>query len=141
MNTMTAPVLGLSGSSLTGQKIQAKKASVAAKVNTVITASSGKKGINKAVKGGAPNTGQSKFMKKKGWVDPQGRKGKGYGVFRFEDKYGTNIDGYSPIYSPNEWSETGGSYKPGSQGLLIWAGLLAGGLAFAGYLIISTSAL
>ena len=29
------------------------------------------------------------------WVDPQGRKGKGLGVYRFEDKYGANVDGES----------------------------------------------
>jgi hypothetical protein len=33
-------------------------------------------GINKAKKGGAPNTGISEEMNKKGWVDASGRKGK-----------------------------------------------------------------
>ena len=56
--------------------------------------SSGKKGINQAVRGGAPNTGVSKAMEKKNWVDSSGRKGKGYGVFRYEKKYGANVDGY-----------------------------------------------
>lgn len=32
-------------------------------------------------------------------MDPQGRKGKGYGVYRFANKYGVNVDGYSPIYT------------------------------------------
>eukprot|EP00959_Pyramimonas_sp_CCMP1952_P212806 4453066-Pyramimonas_sp.AAC.1 len=95
----------------------------------------------------------------------------GYGVFRFDSKYGANVDGYSPIWSPNEWSETGDSYKAGAAGLAVWCvpsppcaassertlsfstklkamsrglcrlGLLASGLGFAGYLIYSTSAL
>merc|ERR1712113_143324 len=137
----TSPALGLAGSSLAGRKVQAKKTSSVAKVNTAIVASSGGKQPNKAVIYGSPNTGISKQMKKKNWVDSQGRKGKGYGVYRYEDKYGTNIDGYSPIYSPGEWANTGDSYKPGKTGLLIWFGLLAGGLGFAGYLILSTSAL
>ena len=44
----------------------------------------------------------------------------GYGVFRFDSKYGANVDGYSPIWSPNEWSETGDTYKAGAAGLAIW---------------------
>ena len=31
----------------------------------------------------------------------------GYGVYRFADKYGANVDGYSPIYTPDTWSESG----------------------------------
>merc|ERR1711913_52778 len=111
-----SPALGLAGSSLAGRKVQAKKASSVAKVNTAIVASSGGKSPNKAVIGGSPNTGLSKAMKKKGWVDSQGRKGKGYGVYRYNDKYGTNIDGYSPIYSPGEWTKSGDAYKPGKTG-------------------------
>ena len=44
----------------------------------------------------------------------------GIGVYRFEDKYGTNVDGYSPIYSPDEWSESGGTYSLGARGLIAW---------------------
>merc|ERR1712216_327288 len=77
----------------------------------------GKKGENKAKKGGSPNTGTSSIMDKKGWVDPQGRKGKGYGVYRYDKKYGANVDGYSPIYTPTEWSETGDTYAGGSARL------------------------
>ena len=61
--------------------------------------SSGKKGINQAVRGGAPNTGVSKAMEKKNWVDSSGRKGKGYGVFRYEKKYGANVDGYCTFFA------------------------------------------
>mmetsp|Transcript_8902 Transcript_8902/g.32829 ORF Transcript_8902/g.32829 Transcript_8902/m.32829 type:complete len:140 (+) Transcript_8902:76-495(+) len=100
-----------------------------------------KKGINKAVKGGAPNTGLSKLMEKKGWVDAQGNKGKGYGVYRFNKKYGANVDGYSPIWSPNEWSSKGDKYEPGVQGLAIWAVGFAALLATGGYAIYATSAL
>merc|ERR1712149_42712 len=58
-------------------------------------------------------SGTSRFMGKSGWVDPQGRKGKGYGVYRFSSKYGSNIDGYSPIYSPDDWTATGDTYSLG----------------------------
>jgi len=34
--------------------------------------------------------GVSRKMKDKNWTDSQGRKGKGYGVYRFADKYGAN---------------------------------------------------
>merc|ERR1712032_458063 len=139
---IVTPAVGLAGSSLVGRKINAKQSSPTAAVSRTISCSGKiKKGINKAVKDGAPNTGVSKAMNKKGWVDSQGRKGKGYGVYRYADKYGANVDGYSPIYSPNEWAETGGTYKPGKNGLVVWAGLLAGGLGFAAFLIFSTSAL
>lgn len=78
-------------------------------------------------------------MKKKGFVDATGKKGKGYGVYRFADKYGTNVDGYSPIYSPDEWAESGGSYKLGVRGLLAWAGLLVVLFAVGFNLIVATS--
>ena len=44
----------------------------------------------------------------------------GYGVYRFAKKYGANVDGYSPIYTPDSWSEGGGEYKLGTKGLLAW---------------------
>ena len=31
----------------------------------------------------------------------------GYGVYRFENKYGANVDGYSPIYTPDQWTDDG----------------------------------
>jgi hypothetical protein len=31
----------------------------------------------------------------------------GYGVYRFESKYGANVDGYSPIYTPDQWTDDG----------------------------------
>merc|ERR1712226_1821503 len=62
--------------------------------------------------------GVSESMKSKGWTDPQGRKGKGMGVYKFADKYGANVDGYSPIYTPDTWSESGESYKLGTKGLI-----------------------
>ena len=31
----------------------------------------------------------------------------GYGVYKFQDKYGVNVDGYSPIWTPDTWSESG----------------------------------
>ena len=63
----------------------------------------------------------------------------GYGVYKFQDKYGANVDGYSPIYTPDTWSESGESYKLGTKGLIAWAGLLVVGLAVAANLIYSTS--
>jgi len=85
--------------------------------------------------------GKSRYMEKKGWVDAQGRKGKGLGVYRFANKYGANVDGYSPIYTPDLWAETGDTYKLGTRGLLAWAGLVLVLLAIGVNLIVSTSQL
>merc|ERR1712176_567396 len=107
-----------------------------------VVAYGGGKGVNNAKKmGNTLNDGTSKEMAKKGWVDPQGREGKGYGVYRFEKKYGANVDGYSPIYSPNEWSETGESFTLGIKGLLAWGALVVTLLGIGGYLVFSTSQL
>jgi len=85
--------------------------------------------------------GTSRYMGKKGWTDSQGRKGKGYGVYKFQDKYGANVDGYSPIYTPDLWTESGDSYKLGTKGLIAWAGLVLVLLAIGVNLIVSTSQL
>ena len=85
--------------------------------------------------------GVSTTMKQKGWKDAQGRKGKGYGVYKFADKYGANVDGYSPIYTPDTWSESGESYKLGRNGLIAWAGLITVLLGVGISLIVSTSAI
>ncbi|WZZ05641.1 hypothetical protein YC2023_091562 [Brassica napus] len=74
-------------------------------------------------------------------VDASGRKGKGYGVYKFVDKYGANVDGYSPIYNEDEWSASGDVYKGGVTGLAIWAVTLAGILAGGALLVYNTSAL
>ena len=74
-------------------------------------------------------------------VDASGRKAKGKGVYQFVDKYGANVDGYSPIYSPEEWSPSGDVYVGGTTGLLIWAVTLAGLLAGGALLVYNTSAL
>ncbi|PWA89124.1 Photosystem II PsbR [Artemisia annua] len=42
--------------------------------------------------------------------DASGRKPTGKGVYQFVDKYGTNVDGYSPIYNEEEWSPSGDVY-------------------------------
>lgn len=44
----------------------------------------------------------------------------GFGVYRYADKYGANVDGYSPIYTPDSWAETGAEYKLGTKGLIAW---------------------
>jgi photosystem II 10kDa protein len=62
-------------------------------------------------------------------------------VYRFEDKYGANVDGYSPIYTPDIWSESGDSYSLGTKGLLAWAGLIVVLLGVGINLVISTSQL
>ena len=41
-------------------------------------------------------------------------------MYRFAKKYGANVDGYSPIYTPDAWSETGSSYSLGTKGLIAW---------------------
>merc|ERR1719498_1360398 len=85
--------------------------------------------------------GRSRVMEDKNWVDPQGRKGKGYGVYRFQKKYGANVDGYSPIYTPDIWSESGGTYKLGTGALIAWFVLVLTLLGVGANLIISTSQL
>ncbi|KAK8921701.1 hypothetical protein KSP39_PZI020541 [Platanthera zijinensis] len=74
-------------------------------------------------------------------VDASGRKPKGKGVYQFVDKYGANVDGYSPIYSPDEWSPSGDVYVGGQTGLVIWAVTLFGLLAGGALLVYNTSAL
>merc|ERR1712224_512372 len=112
-----------------------------------VVASSGKKGVPKGSFTVEDDTvrnnlmGVSRYMDKKGWVDSQGRKGKGYGVYRYANKYGGNIDGYSPIYSPDEWSDSGNTFSLGTKGLLAWAGLLIILLGVGINLIVSTSQL
>ncbi|OCR48594.1 hypothetical protein QH74_25845 [Klebsiella pneumoniae] len=73
--------------------------------------------------------------------DASGRKQKGKGVYQFVDKYGANVDGYSPIYDPKDWSPTGDAYTGGPTGLAIWAVTLAGLLAGGALLVYNTSAL
>uniref|UniRef100_A0A6V3K9P0 Photosystem II 10 kDa polypeptide, chloroplastic n=2 Tax=Lotharella globosa TaxID=91324 RepID=A0A6V3K9P0_9EUKA len=85
--------------------------------------------------------GRSRAMEDKNWVDPQGRKGKGYGVYKFAKKYGANVDGYSPIYTPDIWAESGNSYKLGTNALIAWLVLVVVLLAIGANLIISTSQL
>ena len=74
-------------------------------------------------------------------LDASGRKGKGKGVYQFVDKYGANVDGYSPIYDEKDWSPSGDVYTGGSTGLAIWAVTLAGILAGGALLVYNTSAL
>ncbi|KAH7860306.1 hypothetical protein Vadar_011912 [Vaccinium darrowii] len=76
-----------------------------------------------------------------GGLDASGRKGKGKGVYQFVDKYGANVDGYSPIYDTNDWSPTGDVYTGGTTGLAIWAVTLLGILAGGALLVYNTSAL
>mmetsp|Transcript_649 Transcript_649/g.1144 ORF Transcript_649/g.1144 Transcript_649/m.1144 type:complete len:181 (+) Transcript_649:136-678(+) len=85
--------------------------------------------------------GRSRAMDNKGWKDPQGRQGRGYGVYRFAKKYGTNVDGYSPIYTPDIWAESGNEYKLGSQALAAWLILVIVLFALGANLIYTTSAL
>ncbi|KAL5565239.1 hypothetical protein UlMin_028403 [Ulmus minor] len=73
--------------------------------------------------------------------DASGRKPKGKGVYQFVDKYGANVDGYSPIYNTDEWSPSGDVYAGGTTGLAIWAVTLAGLLAGGALLVYNTSAL
>ncbi|KAG6418887.1 hypothetical protein SASPL_121093 [Salvia splendens] len=74
-------------------------------------------------------------------VDASGRKGTGKGVYQFVDKYGANVDGYSPIYDRNDWSPSGDVYVGGTTGLAIWAVTLLGILAGGALLVYNTSAL
>ncbi|KAE8701517.1 Photosystem II 10 kDa polypeptide [Hibiscus syriacus] len=74
-------------------------------------------------------------------LDASGRKGKGKGVYQYTDKYGANVDGYSPIYNTDDWSPSGDVYVGGTTGLAIWAVTLAGILAGGALLVYNTSAL
>ncbi|XP_042471946.1 photosystem II 10 kDa polypeptide, chloroplastic-like [Zingiber officinale] len=74
-------------------------------------------------------------------LDASGRKQKGKGVYQFVDKYGANVDGYSPIFNTDDWSPSGDVYVGGQTGLLIWAVTLAGILAGGALLVYNTSAL
>ncbi|XP_020165185.1 photosystem II 10 kDa polypeptide, chloroplastic [Aegilops tauschii subsp. strangulata] len=74
-------------------------------------------------------------------VDASGRVAKGKGVYQFADKYGANVDGYSPIYTPEEWSPSGDVYVGGKTGLFLWAITLAGILLGGALLVYNTSAL
>ncbi|KAL5736778.1 hypothetical protein ACOSP7_031229 [Xanthoceras sorbifolium] len=80
-------------------------------------------------------------MDLKNGVDASGRKPRGKGVYQFVDKYGANVDGYSPIYNTDEWSPTGDVYVGGKTGLAIWAVTLFGLLAGGALLVYNTSAL
>ncbi|XP_057457406.1 photosystem II 10 kDa polypeptide, chloroplastic [Lotus japonicus] len=74
-------------------------------------------------------------------VDASGRKPRGKGVYQYVDKYGANVDGYSPIYDTKDWSPTGDVYAGGTTGLAIWAVTLLGLLAGGALLVYNTSAL
>lgn len=49
--------------------------------------------------------GDEGTLKKKDFVDTQGRKGTGKGVYQYANKYGGNIDAYAPIYNPNAFGD------------------------------------
>ena len=44
----------------------------------------------------------------------------GYGVYRFAKKYGANVDGYSPVFTPDTWSASGNEYTLGFKGIIAW---------------------
>ncbi|KAF2286208.1 hypothetical protein GH714_011737 [Hevea brasiliensis] len=85
--------------------------------------------------------GISGGMNLRNGADASGRKAKGKGVYQFVDKYGANVDGYSPIYDTRDWSPSGDVYVGGTTGLAIWAVTLAGLLAGGALLVYNTSAL
>merc|ERR1711937_942851 len=75
-------------------------------------------------------------------VDAQGRKARFNGdVYRYADKYGGNIDEFSPIITPETRSETGDTYEPGLLGIGVWFAGFASLLAVGAFSIYSTSAL
>ncbi|XP_024367742.1 photosystem II 10 kDa polypeptide, chloroplastic [Physcomitrium patens] len=123
-------------SSFSGAAVQglpALKMNLAARPLTV-TAST------KKIKVAQPLGPSGDFKSKKG-VDAGGRVLKGKGVYQFVDKYGANVDGYSPIYAKEEWSKSGDSYAGGTPALAIWALLLGGLLVGGALLVYNTSAL
>jgi len=96
-----------------------------------VMASGGKKTITKTP------LGPSGDFKSK--VDASGRSSKGYGTYRFTKKYGANVDGYSPIYTPDQWSPRGRVYEGGATGLALWAVTFGALLAVGAFLVYSTS--
>ncbi|EFJ26346.1 hypothetical protein SELMODRAFT_231914 [Selaginella moellendorffii] len=100
-----------------------------------VTARGGKKISTKAP------LGPSGDLSFKSGLDASGRGTKGKGVYQFTKKYGANVDGYSPIYTPDEWSPSGDVYTGGQTGLLLWAITLGGVLLAGVFLVYSTSAL
>eukprot|EP00250_Pteridium_aquilinum_P024522 c291_g1_i1 orf=1072-1518(-) len=83
-------------------------------------------------------SGDTKF---RGGVDASGSKAKGKGVYQYTKKYGANVDGYSPIFEPEEWSAGGDTYAAGQTGLLLWAVTLGAVLLGGVLLVYNTSAL
>ncbi|MCO5601801.1 hypothetical protein L7F22_055926 [Adiantum nelumboides] len=100
-----------------------------------VEASGGKKISTKTPLG---PSGDTKF---KNGQDASGRKAKGKGVYQFSRKYGANVDGYSPIYTPEEWAASGDVYAAGPTGLAIWAVTLGSILLGGALLVYNTSAL
>jgi len=74
-------------------------------------------------------------------VDATSRTPKGKGVYQLVKNYGANVDGYSPIYAPDEWSENGDSYVRRIPGLAIWATLLGNLLLGGAFFVYNTGAL
>merc|ERR1711933_175694 len=62
-------------------------------------------------------------------------------VYQFANKYGGNIDEYSPIWTPETRQPGADVYEPGVLGLAIWFAGFVGLLAVGGFAIYSTSAL
>jgi len=75
-------------------------------------------------------------------VDAQGKKARlGGRVYQFADKYGGNIDEYSPIWTPETRAPGGDVYEPGLAGLAVWFIGFTGLLLTGGFAIYTTSAL
>lgn len=143
---MTATVT--SQKAFLGTSLQTQQPKSRQQINTAVQANKGGKKLDIKKQGlsGVKNAvvkanlmGVSEKMNKKGWTDSQGRKGKGFGVYRYANKYGANVDGYSPIYTPDTWSESGSNYTLGTKGLIAWAGLVVVLLGVGLTLILTTS--
>ena len=140
---VSAPSAFLAGSSLATRTQRSRTT-----VNTTIQANGKKVDIKKQGLNSIENKtiqlnlmGKSESMEKKGWKDASGSPGKGYGVFRYANKYGANVDGYSPIFTPDVWSESGDTYKMGAKGLIAWAGLIVVLLGVGVTLVVTTSSI
>ena len=132
---MATSSLSLKAAPFTVEKSAVRGLPSVAKTSFKIVASGGKK-----IKTDTP-FGTGGGMELRDGLDASGRKPKGKGVYQFVDKYGANVDGYSPIYNEDDWSPSGDVYVGGKTGLLIWAVTLAGLLAGGALLVYNTSAL
>eukprot|EP00898_Chlorokybus_atmophyticus_P003578 jgi/Chlat1/4220/Chrsp27S04305 len=137
MAAATATTVSLQRAEFLGQQVRpslpARQVARSASRTTMMSA--------KKSKGGNFNKMYEDKSAQKKWVDASGRQSTGKGVYAFRNKYSGNVDEYSPIWTPEQWSSTGDTYAAGVPGLAVWLVTFGAVLLVGGYLVVSTSAL